>query len=247
MKSATEFQFKNRYRCEKIETLFEEGVSFDSDNLDRLPVLDTPKTFSSKNDIIEVDLRMPVISGIPNKAVQQLINKNIETDIMEFKAQMEAAAKEGSEEATSQGRPFIPYVASNNYVITFDKNNLLSTSVLYHEYVGGKHVYIRSSYNYDLNTGKALGLRDIFKPGTPYRELINSEVRNHIKANPNLYPPGAVENFKGISEDQPYYLEGNNIVINFGFNQLAPSISEIPVIRIPISRFKSQLRPEYFG
>lgn len=216
-------------------------------NFSRMPVAVTTRPIKSKNPLIEVDLRIPVISGIANTSVQRLINSNIENDIMEFKSQMETAAKEGSDEAKALGKPFIPYIASNNYAITYDKNNILSTSILYHEYVGGKNIYIRSSYNYDTRKGTSLGLREIFKPGSPYRTLINAEVRKQIQASPGIYPPGAAQSFKGIAEDQPYYLEGENLVIYFGFNQLAPSVAELPVIRIPIAKFKSQLRPEYFS
>jgi rubrerythrin len=215
--------------------------------LNRMPVTVTTKPVKAKDELIEIDLRIPVISGIPNRNIQRLINENIENDVMEFKRQMEAASKEGSEEAKAQGKPFIPYIASTNYAVTYDKNNILSISILYHEYVGGRNVFIRSSYNYDIKTGTSLGLRELFKPGVPYRELINTEVRRQIQASPDIYPPGAAQNFKGIAADQPYYLEGDNIVVYFGFNQLAPTISEIPVIRIPIAKFKNQLRPEYFA
>jgi rubrerythrin len=213
----------------------------------RLPVTVETKPVKSKSENIEFDLRVPVIKGISNQSVQKQINNAIESDIMEFKSQMQVAADENSALAKSQGKQFIPYVASTNYAVTYDKNSILSISVLYHEYVGGKHVYIRSSYNYDIRNGKSLGLREIFKPGINYRELINKEVRKQLQANPNIYSPGAAANFKGIAEDQPYYLEGDNLVIYFGFNQIAPAVSEIPVIRIPLSRFKSQLRPEYFS
>jgi rubrerythrin len=219
----------------------------DTEDLSRMPVKYTTKPIKSKNEFIEFDLRIPVITGIPNQSVQRSINSEMEKDIMEFKDEMDTAAREGSAEAKSKGRKFIPYIASTNYAVTYDRNNILSISIIYHEHVGGKTVYIRSSYNFDTRTGKPLGLRDIFKPGVQYRELINAEVKKQIQSNPNIYPPGAAANFKGIAEDQPYYLEGDNMVIYFGFNQIAPTISEIPVIRIPLSRFKNQLRTEYFG
>jgi rubrerythrin len=212
----------------------------------RNPVTAETKPVKSKSNTIEFDLRIPVIKGLNNQNVQRQINNAIESDIEEFRNQMQHAAEEGSALAKSQGKSFIPYIASTNYSVTYDKNSILSISILYHEYVGGKNVYIRAPYNFDIRNGKSLGLREIFKPGVNYREILNREIRRQLQSNPSIYPPDAAANFKGIAEDQPYYLEGDNLVVYFGFNQIAPTVSEIPVIRIPISRVKPQLRPEYF-
>lgn len=213
----------------------------------RRPATTETKPIKSKSNIIEFDLRVPVIKGLNNQSVQKQINNAIESDIMEFKNQMQTAAEEGSALAKSQGKPFNPYIASTNYSITYDKNNILAISILYHENLGGRNAYIRSSYNFDIRNGKSLGLREIFKPGVNYREILNREIRRQLQSNPNIYSPDAAANFKGIAEDQPYYLEGDNLVVYFGFNQIAPTVSEIPVIRIPLSRLRPQLRPEYFS
>lgn len=202
----------------------------------------TKEIKTSKKFIIE-DIRIPVLKGIVNVEIQKQINKSIEGDIMEFKRQLEEAAEEYGTKAEKEGKEFKPYSVSTNYNITYNKNNTLSISILYYEFIGGRHTYIRSTYNFDLNTGKSIGLEDLFKSGINYIDIINKQIKNQLSTNTNLYPPGTAENFKGISRDQPFYLEDKDLVLFFGFNQIAPSVSEIPIIRIPYSSLKNQLKP----
>lgn len=197
-----------------------------------------------KKFIIE-DIRIPILAGIKNDKIQKQINNSIEGDIIEFKTQLEETAEEYGTKAEKEGKEFKPYSISTNYNITYNKNNILSISVLYYEYIGGRHTYIRSSYNFDLNSGKSIGLEDLFKPGINYIDTISKEIKNQLSTNTNIYPPGTAENFKGISRDQPFYLEDKNLVLFFGFNQIAPSVSEIPIIRILYSSFKNELKPMF--
>lgn len=210
-----------------------------------MSVTTIPKEITETKKYISEDLRIPTFHGIKNSKVQTQINNSIENDIMEFKKQLEESSEEYGMEAEKAGKAFKPYIISNNYNVTYNKNNILSVSILYHEYINGRHSYIRSTYNYDLVTGKSLGLKDLFKPESHYKDLINEEIRNQLILNKSLYPPGAAQKFKGIAEDQPFYLENGNIVLFFGFNEIAPTVSEIPIIRIPFSKFKNDIRPEF--
>jgi hypothetical protein len=156
---------------------------------------------------------------------------------------MDAAAKENGLKAEKEGKKFIKYVISNNTNITYNKNNIISISTLYYEFIGGRSSYIRATYNLDLKTGESLGLKDLFAPRAPYIKLINEEIRKQLTENKNIYPPNAAEKFKDINQYQPFYLEGNDLVLFFGFNEIAPTISEIPVIKIPFSSFGTAMKP----
>lgn len=201
------------------------------------------KEIKASNKYIEEDLKIPILQGIKNINVQNQINTSMESDVIEFKQELEEAAREQGEEAEKHGKVFKPYVISNNYAITYNKNNIISISILYDEFIGGKHSYIRATYNFNTETGKSLGLKDLFKPNIPYRDLINTEIKKQLITKKNIYPPGAADRFKGIAEDQPFYLEDTNIVLFFGFNEIAPSISEIPIIKINYTAFKNELIP----
>lgn len=203
------------------------------------------KPIAFENKYIKENLRIPILKGTKNQAVLNQINKNVENDIMEFKGQMEEAAREGEEEAIKKGTKFIPYNISNVFNINYNKDNIVSLTILYHEYLGGKNYFIKTSYNYDTETGRSLSLKDLFKPGTNYKDLLNNLIRRHLSQNKDLYFPGTAENFKGIAEDQPFYIEGDNLVIFFGFNEIAPVESQIPVIKIPFAQLQNALKPQY--
>ncbi|MBF8984375.1 DUF3298 and DUF4163 domain-containing protein [Lutibacter sp. B2] len=204
-----------------------------------------PKEIDNENECIKVDLRIPVLEGCKNKEVQNKINTSIENDEMEFKKQMEEAAKEYAEEAKRKGETINPYAVSTIYEVTYNKNDIISISVIYYEYINEKHYYIRTSYNYDLTTGKSLGLKDLFKEGVDYKKIIDNEIRKQLLANKDQYLPDAVKKFKGISNDQPFYLENDNIAVFFGFHEIAPITSAIPIIKIPFSNLKKELKPIY--
>ncbi len=200
------------------------------------------KEINHKKKYIEETIKIPVLNGIKNENMQKYINTSIESDIMEFANQMDQAANEYGLEYEKQGKKPIPYVAATNYVITYNKNNILSISILYYQYINGKRSYIKTSYNFDLTTGKPLGLGDLFKPGVAYTHLINEEIKKQLSMNKNLYMPNAAANFEGIQQGQPFYLEDGNIVLYFGFNEIAPTVSEIPIIKIPFSSFKNNIK-----
>jgi hypothetical protein len=195
-----------------------------------------------EKEYIEVDLRYPVFYGIKNKNAQEFINNSIKSDVMEFRRQMEESAKEYAEKARREGEKIEPYVVSTVYEITYNKNNILSVSMIYHEYINRKHWYLKASYNFNIQTGTPLGLREIFKKGVDYQQLINREIRKRLKENEEKYLPETIEKFKGIAVDQPFYLENGSLVVYFGFNQIAPRGSEIPVIKIPLSAFRNKIR-----
>lgn len=205
----------------------------------------TLKQIKDKKEYINEDLRIPILNGIKNRKIQNKINTSLQDDVMEFKRQMEEAAEEYGSKAKKEGKEFINYAISNNAAITYNKNNIISLSNLYHEFISGRHSYIRVPYNFNIDTGVPVGLKDLFKPGVPYRALINNEIRKQLIANKAIYPPEAAKNFKGIEEGHPFYLENGNIVLFFGFNEIAPTISEIPVIKLPFKAFTSSMKPMF--
>jgi hypothetical protein len=208
------------------------------------PINVIPKDMKSSNEKIREELRIPVAQGSAAPNVLKLMNSNFENDIMEFKSQMEYAAEENAQAAKKANKKIDPYRISNIYAVTYNKNNILSLSLIYEQYINGKSYYIRTTYNYDTNTGKSLSVQDLFKPGVNAKSLINTEIMMELGSNPQKYFPSAINTFKGIADDQPFYIDGQDLVLFFRFNEIAPVASEIPVIRIPLARFKDAIKPQ---
>lgn len=204
----------------------------------------TTQSISSENYKIHEYLNIPVLSGAINPNVLKYINNNIKNDILEFKNQMETAADENAKVLQQAGRPVIPFQISNNYIVTYNKNNLLSISLVYQQNINGRNSYIRTTYNYNLKNARSMPLKDLFKPGSDYISVLNSKIKSILQTNPEDYYPSTASNFKGIAEDQPYYLDNNNLVLFFGFNEIAPTASGIPLIKIPFSELSDILNPQ---
>jgi hypothetical protein len=204
------------------------------------PLTATTTQIKSENDKIHEYLQIPIFKGDINKNILENINTNVKNDIMEFKQQMEEAAEENAENLKKQGKKPTPYEISNIYSITYNKNNILSVSLIYQEYVGGRNSYIRTTYNYNLQTGESMPLKSLFRQNTDYIETLNKKIREQLQAN----YPSITSQFTGITEDQPYYLDNTNLVVFLRFNEIAPFVSDIPVIKIPLTEL-GDLKPQF--
>lgn len=201
----------------------------------------TTMNIRNTNSEITENLLIPQFYGAINPSILTNINSNVKNDIMEFKTQMEAAAKEHANLLKLQGKQPDPYQIATTYSVTYDKNYILSFSIFFQEYFSGKHNSIRTSYNYDLRTGNSLSLRNLFRPRTDYSTPLNKIAGEQLQSN---YPTIAA-NYKGIAEDQPFYLDNRALVIYPRFNEIAPVISDIPLIRIPFTNLSNILKPQF--
>jgi hypothetical protein len=196
---------------------------------------------NKEDSTIHEFLKIPVLQGNINPEILNNINTNIRNDILEFKDQLEASAKENAKENQSLASNYKPWEISNNYLVTYNKNGIFSISLIFQELINGKSSFIRTSYNYDLKTGKPLPLESLFKPGTDYIRFLNKEILKQLEENISKYSSNSTSNFKGITSDHPYYLDNNSLNLFFGFNEIAPTSSGIAVIKIPYEDLDSIL------
>lgn len=166
------------------------------------------------------------------------INNEICEDVMEFKNSVKKQAiaykKLYTEKISKTDEDYFKYqyeVYVNNEV-TYDRDNIISIVMTKYEFTGGAHgmTYL-DDYNYNLLTGDRLILKDMFKSGVNYDEIIN---------NPEIYFKGD-EGFKGISENQPFYIDEDGIVIYFGLYEIAPYYVGIPKFKLRFDEFSQYL------
>ncbi|MCY6485014.1 DUF4163 domain-containing protein [Clostridium aestuarii] len=240
-------------------SLFKKGVKTNID-VKQSPIKVETKKISTKNEAFIGRFEIPVLCGINNKKVEE-INKKIENDVMNFKKDIEDMAKEYSKDAKKEGWKIRPYDASTYYQVFYKENNILSISVTFGEYTGGAHGYCEmKTYNVDLETGKEIALKDIFKDGTNYKDIINKEIKKQRAAAAKQLKEDVEKNgeeyseenalyfqFKGISEKQSFYIQQGSIVIYFGLYEIAPYSSGIPEFKISLSQFKDKVKDEFLS
>ena len=178
------------------------------------------KEVKSESPLINIDLNIPVITGLQDKEIQARLNEVMENDARQRQEAMEQQAQLDSDFILAE--PLHTYgIASrfNQYYVTRD---ILSFYVDYYTYTGGAHgMTDRVAYNFDLNTGQELALSDLFAPDSNHIEMINERVRSIIALNPEEYFEGE-HGFQGINEEQRFYLENGNLIVYFLQYEIAP-------------------------
>lgn len=98
---------------------------------------------------------------------------------------------------------------------------------------------IRSSFTFNLLTGRSYTLSELFRPGSDYLERISALIKQQI-AEQKL---PLINEFESIRPDQGYYLEADNLVIYFQIYEYTPYYVGIPEFHIPYSAIEDLLAP----
>ncbi|MBW6410473.1 DUF3298 and DUF4163 domain-containing protein [Clostridium weizhouense] len=190
------------------------------------------KNFSYlKEDITILELK----DGKDSNKVN-LINKKISDDIIPKVQEAEKTSKEYFENIEGV-QPTFPYEIVSKPIITKNNDNILSFYNDYYEFLGGAHgMTTRTSYTIDKNKEILLNLKDIFILNYNYKEIINKEITKQIKSEPDKYFDSGSE-FKGIEENQNFYIKGKDLIIYYQLYDIAPYVAGIPEFKVPLSLF----------
>jgi len=189
-------------------------------------------------EALEVDITIPVIQGLEDKQIEEEINQTFQDNILNFKYRIQTESEEYLQEARKEGWEIRKYIASAYYIVHYQTNDLLSLSIFYYCYTGGAHgCTVQEAYNLNLANGEEISLQEILKEKKDYIKIINQEIKRQIKLNPEAYFDDAI--FHSISQEQPFYLIKDGIVIYFGLYEIAPYSSGIRYFKIPFSLFET--------
>lgn len=193
------------------------------------------KNINKNLQYLKENIKLPLFIGGKNRNSIEYINNNIEVKIMKNVFETENYLK--SQFANINERPTFPYEIKSFYIVTKYNDNIISLYNDYYEYLGGAHgSTTRTGYTIDRINEKIINLKDLFLEGFDYKEIINKDIREEIRKDPDkyFYSP---ENFKGILDNQGFYISGNNIVVFFNQYQIAPYVAGIPEFKIPVEEF----------
>ena len=194
------------------------------------------KSISKSLDYFKEDIKMPqILDGKDEKKIN-LINDVIKSDILPKAEEAEKTSKEYFG-MVGQEKPRFPFEVYSRYTIGDDNNELISLYNDYYEYLGGAHgMTTRTSYTIDKEKESLITLKDLFVQGYQYSDVINKKIKEDISKNPdNYFDSGKA--FKGINENQSFYIEGDNLVIYYQLYDIAPYVFGIPEFKIPLKSF----------
>ena len=175
------------------------------------------------------------------------INNEICEEVMAFKNNIKKQAiayeKMYTENLSKSNEEYIKYQYEVyiNDEVTYDRNNIMSIAITKYQFTGGAHgmTYL-DTYNYNLLNGDRLTLEHMFKPGVDYKEIVNKFITEEINDNPEEYFKGD-ERFKGIGENQPFYIDEDGIVVYFGLYEIAPYYVGMPKFKLKFDEFDKYL------
>ena len=191
-------------------------------------------------------LYYPQIKNLDNPIIEKQINTIITKDISNFTKDVKKKAELSKGKLNIYNRPVIwgASVYSDEYFVNPD---LISIDITYSANDGSTINYILydKGYNFNLITGENYKLSDVFKKGTDYVTLINTEINNQIE---NIIKSSEYKydyNFKTIKAEQPYYIYRGNLVILFEAGEILSKDFGAPKFYIPLYKFDDKVNPQF--
>ncbi|MEG0799498.1 MAG: DUF3298 and DUF4163 domain-containing protein [Romboutsia sp.] len=208
------------------------------------------KKLEEESEFLKTELKYPFLKtneqsknkGIDNKVINQ-INKDIEDVVFKFRNDIKSASKEYAK-GYKEGDMKYKYEVFSEYKVAYNKDNTLSIPFTMYEFTGGAHGMTNiKSFNYDLLTGEEILLKDMFKDGVDYKSVLNSYIKDDIDntEDKNIYFTGDM-GFKGIGDNQNFYISEDGIVVYFSLYEIAPYSSGIPMFTISWDQLNKYLR-----
>ncbi|UQZ87117.1 Anti-sigma-V factor RsiV [Paenibacillus konkukensis] len=177
------------------------------------------------------DLSVPVIEGMKDTAYQTKLNNDISASALKELEDLKAKAHEDAANSKQSGYEFHPYELYVSYEVKTNSSGVLSIKMSTYVFTGGAHGLTRiDTYNVsDRSQADAIELKALF--GDQYKSIINERIQADIAKDPGKY---FSEPFKGIADDQTFYIENGEAVIVFSQYEIAPYASGSPEFRIAI-------------
>lgn len=201
------------------------------------------KEVKDSEEAYKINLQIPALEGIQDTKIQTSINTFIEKDALAFAEEIKSQGLDSATYSKKQGWVVRPYEAATSYKVTYNQKNIVSIACTYYRDTLGAHGNSETkTFNFDLNTGKQLTLKDLFDENENYLSVINGEIQKQIKLNPREYFSQKDQGFVSIRSDQPFGIEDGNVIIYFDPYEIAPYSTGAPQFKLPFSLFKGGVK-----
>lgn len=173
----------------------------------------------------------PVIEGIANSEVSREVNDKLRS--------LSLAEGAGNGEGTQD------YSYTGDFAVSFFRKNLLVLELSGYKYpFGAAHgMPTRIYVHINLRNGKFYALRDLFKPGSKYVAKLSAIVGKQI-ANDPQYSYVFPDTYKGITADQPFFVDEEALYLYFAPYEIAPYAAGFPTFRIPYAEIMGLISTE---
>jgi hypothetical protein len=162
----------------------------------------------------------PQVEGITPPSVREQVNRRL-AELSKVKPVPAAQQLESS--------------YTGDFQVVFYRGRLLQLLLEGYDYpFGAAHGMPSRVYPpVDLGSGRFYVLKDLFKPESGYLKVLSAIVKKQIDS--GAYPYVWPDNYKGISEDQLFYVTENDLHLLFTPYEIAPYAAGFPQFTVPFT------------
>jgi hypothetical protein len=187
----------------------------------------------------------PKVNNVANKKVEKNINKKL-IKMSYFKPLFEENVKEPY---IVKPEDVLNYSYYGDFKVEFFKKNLLVLDLVGYYYpFGAAHgMPTKKTPSINLVTGKVYTLGDLFMGGVYWVGELNKIIENMIKTDPQ-YEYVYKDGFKGINEEQSFYIDEENLYIYFPPYEIGPYAAGFVTFKIPLEEIQGMInkRGEFY-
>ena len=188
---------------------------------------------SYSSDTVTANIKIPQLRGLLSRDLEDKINEEFSSSTNALLEKWEKSAKETGEQS----------LFDMNTDVKFNKNGFLSMVTDYEYFARKAHKNkFRIAKNIDNSKGLELSLSDLFD-GETYIDALNTMLKDAVLASPDKY--GDIWAKPKISQNQGFYIDGENLVIFYPPYELSYYERGFVEIPLPIEDILTYMKPEY--
>jgi len=201
------------------------------------PIAVSSKSIDDPSERVKATIQIPVVGGIADTDYQQKLNDRIQQQALSDFETIKQEAEEAFADSQKNGYDYHQYELYISYKVksggNADDRGILSLEVSTYTYTGGAHGNTRVDlYNATVNAQTASDLTLEQALGEGGLAKADQAMRDQF-ARPNNFFAEAINSFKGVSPEQPFFVEQGIVNLVFGQYEIAPyaaGIVNIPVV-----------------
>lgn len=177
----------------------------------------TSETISTQDKNATVLIHYPQLSGLSSTDAQEVINKIL-------KEQAEAHAADAKTKSKKQdSKVERPYEFGGNFLVTFNREGVLSIVTNHYEYLGGAHgATLREGLTFSLKDGKQLTINDLLHSSADAKKKLDKKLKENTKKD------GYTDGFNGLKTSPDFYVKETGLTIFYQQYEIAPYAAGFP-------------------
>ena len=180
----------------------------------------------------------PAVQGVKDKNIESQINSKLK-ELSAFKPYTEDG-KQKNPVITEED--VLDYDYYGDFNVKYFKNDLLTLEIDGYYYpIGAAHgMPSKKTPTINLATGKFYTLGDLFMGGVYWSGELDKIIKNMIDTD-KQYDYIFKDEFKGIKQDQDFYIDDNNLYIYFPPYEIGPYSAGFITFKIPFSEIQGMI------